>query len=518
LSASIRATGGKHAHRASIPIRVNCRDPTRPNLHALLVAVAASRPWHAHASCGSDRSFAFPHLQEHSMTVTATAPATDAQAGMNLDPYWMPFTHNRYFKRTRPLDRMIVGAQGAYYTTVEGQKLFDCLSGLWCSSLGHGHPKIIEAVKRQLDVCDYVPAFQVANPETFRLAERIADVAPGDLNRVFFTNSGSEAVDTALKIAIAYHRLRGDASRTRLIGREKGYHGVGFGGISVGGMVANRKMYAPVMLPGVDHLPHTHNLKEMAFSRGQPAWGAHLADDLERLVALHDASTIAAVIVEPMQGSVGVVVPPVGYLQRLREICDKHGILLIFDEVICGFGRMGDWFGAQAFGVTPDLITFAKCVNNGTVPMGGVIARDGIYDTFMQGPEHVVELFHGYTYSGHPLAVAAAHATLDILHDENVPQRFGALAKHIENAAHSIKGEPNVIDIRNCGAAAAIELAPIAGQPGIRALRLFEYALKRGMLLRFTADTIALAPPVISTPAEIDRMFDVVRDSIRAVA
>jgi beta-alanine--pyruvate transaminase len=443
---------------------------------------------------------------------TLQAAATE----LNLDPYWMPFTHNRYFKKHQPLDRLMAGAEGAYYTTVEGQRLFDCLSGLWCSSLGHRPPRIVEAVKRQLDRADYIPAFQIASPETFRLAERIADVAPGDLNRVFFTNSGSEAVDTSLKIALAYHRLRGDASRTRFIGREKGYHGVGFGGISVGGMVANRKMFAPAMIPGVDHLPHTHNLKEMAFSKGQPAWGAHLADDLERLVALHDASTIAAVIVEPMQGSVGVVVPPQGYLQRLRRICDKHGILLIFDEVICGFGRMGDWFGAQAFGVTPDLITFAKCVNNGTVPMGGVIARQGIYEAFMQGPDYAVEFFHGYTYSSHPLAVAAAHATLDVLHEDGIPKRFAAMAKPIEDAAHALKGEPNVVDIRNCGASAAVELAPMDGKPGLRGLRVFEEGLKRGMLLRFTGDTIAMAPPVISTPAELDRMFDAVGEAIRA--
>jgi beta-alanine--pyruvate transaminase len=449
---------------------------------------------------------------------------TDTQADaslatdLNLDPYWMPFTHNRYFKRTRPLDRIITGADGAYYTTLEGKKVFDCLSGLWCSSLGHKPSRIVEAVKKQLDTADYVPAFQMASLQTFRLAERIAEVAPGDLNRVFFTCSGSEAVDTSIKMAIAYHRLRGEASRTRVIGREKGYHGVGMGGIAAGGMVANRKMFAPLMMPGVDHLPHTQNLNEMAFSKGQPAWGAHLADELERIVALHDASTIAAVIVEPMQGSAGVIVPPVGYLNRLREICDKHGILLIFDEVICGFGRMGAWFGAQAFGVTPDLITFAKCVNNGTVPMGGVIAKQSIYDTFMQGPEHLVEFFHGYTYSAHPLAVAAAHATLDILHAENVPQRMAEQAKVLENAAHSLKGDANIVDIRNIGFSAAVEMAPLAGQPGIRALRVFEHGLKHGMLFRFTGDIIAMAPPVIATQAEIERMIEVLRDGIKAAA
>ena len=446
-----------------------------------------------------------------------TAPAANV-AELNLDPYWMPFTHNRYFKAKRPHDRLLVSAKGAYYTTTDGQQLFDGLSGLWCSGLGHGHPKIVEAVQQQVAKGDYFPAFQVANPDTFRLADRIAALAPGDLNRVFFTNSGSEAVDTALKIALAYHRLRGEASRTRFIGREKGYHGVGFGGISVGGMVANRKMFAAAMLPGVDHLPHTHSLKDMAFSRGQPTWGAHLADELERIVALHDASTIAAVIVEPMQGSVGVVVPPQGYLQRLREICTKYGILLIFDEVITGFGRMGDWFGAQAFETTPDLITFAKGVNNGTVPMGGVIADQKIYDAFMTGPDYAVELFHGYTYSGHALAVAAAHATLDILRDEGVPQRFAALGKLLGEGVHSLKSEPNIIDVRNYSAAAAFEMTPIAGMPGLRAIRLFEDALKRGYLVRFTGDTIALAPPVITTESEVHALIEAMRLSIRAVA
>ncbi|MBD8526573.1 aspartate aminotransferase family protein [Pseudomarimonas arenosa] len=450
------------------------------------------------------------------MTQTNSSPA--AVTDLDFDPYWMPFTHNRYFKQHRPLDRLMASAKGAYYTTVEGQQLFDGLSGLWCCGLGHGDPRITEAVKRQLDVADYVPAFQISSPATFKLAQRIAEQAPGQLNRVFFTNSGSEGVDTALKIALAYHRLRGEASRTRFIGREKAYHGVGFGGISVGGMVANRKMFAPAMLSGVDHLPHTHNPAETAFSRGLPSWGAHLADELERIVALHDASTIAAVIVEPMQGSVGVIPPPQGYLKRLREICSKHGILLIFDEVITGFGRMGSWFGAQAFDVTPDLLVFAKGVNNGTVPMGGVIADQSIYDTFMQGPAHAVELFHGYTYSGHPLAVAAAHATLDILAQDEVPQRFAELGKLLEDGVHSLRGEPNVIDIRNCVGAAAIDLTPLPGQPGLRAVRLFEDALKRGFLVRFTADTIALGPPVISTPTEIHALIEALRASIRAVA
>jgi len=449
--------------------------------------------------------------------MTDVAPSTDV-GEMNLDPYWMPFTHNRYFKAKRPLDRLLVSAKGAYYTTSEGQRLFDGLSGLWCCGLGHGDPRIVEAVKRQLDIGEYFPAFQVANPETFRLANRIANLAPGTLNRVFFTSSGSESVDTALKIALGYHRLRGEASRTRFIGRERGYHGVGMGGISVGGMVANRKMFSAAMIAGVDHLPHTHNLGEMAFSKGMPTWGTHLALELERIVSLHDASTIAAVIIEPMQGSAGVIIPPEGYLERIRAICDKHGILLIFDEVITGFGRMGANFGAQAFGVTPDLITFAKGVNNGTVPLGGVIARQDIYDTFMQGPDYAVELFHGYTYSGHALAVAAAHATLDILASDDIPQRFAVLGNKLGDAVHSLRGEPNVIDVRNYAGAAAFEMAPLPGKPGLRAIQLFEDALKRGLLVRFTGDTIALAPPVISTDAEIDQLIEGLRASIRAVA
>jgi beta-alanine--pyruvate transaminase len=433
----------------------------------------------------------------------------------DLSAYWMPFTHNRYFKQHHAR-RVLAKAEGAYYWSTEGEKLFDALSGLWCCGLGHRHPKIVEAVKQQLDTVDYSPAFQMGYPPTFKLAERIVGMAPNGMGNVFFTNSGSEAVDTALKMALAYHRLKGEAARTRFIGREKGYHGVGFGGISVGGMVANRKMYAPAMLPGVDHLPHTHNLKEMAFSKSEPNWGAHLANELERLVTLHDASTIAAVIVEPMQGSAGVVVPPKGYLQRLREICTKNGILLIFDEVITGFGRMGANFAAQHFSVVPDMITFAKGVNNGTVPMGGVIVRKDIHDTFMTGPEHMVEFFHGYTYSGHPLAVAAAHATLDILAAEGINERVKSLVPVLEQAVHGLKGEPNVIDIRNCQLAAAVELAPIDGKPGIRALKVFEEALKRGVLFRFTGDIIAMGPPFTSTPEELNRMAEVLRESIRA--
>ncbi|WP_137938967.1 aspartate aminotransferase family protein [Chitinivorax sp. B] len=433
-----------------------------------------------------------------------------------LSPYWMPFSHNRYFKQHHDL-RMLARADGVHYTTQEGKQLFDCLSGLWCCGLGHRYPKIVEAIKQQLEVLDYGTAFQMGYEPTFKLAQRIVDLAPPGFGQVFFVNSGSEAVDTALKMALAYHRVKGEAHRTRLIGREKGYHGVGFGGMSVGGMVANRKMFAAGMLQGVDHLPHTLNLKEMAFSKGQPTWGSHLADELERLVALHDASTIAAVIVEPMQGSAGVVVPPVGYLKRLREICDKYGILLIFDEVITGFGRLGTAFGAQYFDVVPDMITFAKGVNNGTVPLGGVLVKKEIYQAFMTGPEHMVEFFHGYTYSGHPLAVAAAHATLDTLQDEGIFEQVNGLIPVLESAVHGLKGEANIIDIRNCGLAAAVELAPIDGKPGQRALKVFEEGLKRGMLFRFTGDIIAMGPPFVSQPQQLHDMVAVLRDAIRAV-
>ena len=437
---------------------------------------------------------------------------TDHRSEAALDHYWMPFTSNRYF-REHP--RLIASAQGAYVTTTDGQRLFDCLSGLWCVVAGHAHPKIVETVARQAATLDYCAAFQWGHPEAFKLAERLASWAPGELNRVFFCNSGSEAVDTALKIAVAYHRLRGEASRTRIIGRERGYHGVGLGGISVGGMVANRKMFAPLMINGVDHLPHTWSPQHMAFSRGQPAWGAHLADELERLVALHDASTIAAVIVEPMQGSTGVLVPPQGYLQRLREICTKHGILLIFDEVITGFGRLGTRFGAERVGVTPDLMTFAKGVTNGVIPMGGVIARQDLFDTFMQGPAWAVELFHGYTYSGHPMAAAVGNTMLDIIEQEGLVERAAALAPVLEDAVHSLKGEPGVLDVRNFGFAAGVDLEPWPGQPGLRALKTFEQGLLRGQAFRFGADTLTMAPPYIATEAEVVKMVDDLRAAIR---
>jgi beta-alanine--pyruvate transaminase len=433
----------------------------------------------------------------------------------SLDPYWMPFSHNRYFKR-HPEYRLLASAAGAYYTTVEGQRLFDALSGLWCVNLGHGHPGIAAALQQQFGTIDYSPAFQMGYPETFRLAGRIAALAPAGLDRVFLVNSGSEAVDTALKIALGYHRVRGEAARIRLIGRERAYHGVGFGGISVGGMVANRKMFPSAQLAGVDHLPHTLDYRRMAFSRGQPQWGTELADELARLVALHDASTIAAVIVEPVQGSAGVIVPPVGYLERLRELCTAHGILLIFDEVITGFGRMGAAFAAERFGVRPDMIVFAKGVNNGAVPLGGVIVRREIHDAFMTGPEQLVEFFHGYTYSGHPLAVAAAHATLDALEGEGMFARVRALEPVLEDAMHGLRGEPGVLDVRNIGLAAAVDLEPVPGAPGARALKVFERALREGQYLRFTGDTIAVGPPFIATAAELGRMAEALRTAIRA--
>ncbi|HEY1724927.1 MAG TPA: aspartate aminotransferase family protein [Steroidobacteraceae bacterium] len=443
----------------------------------------------------------------------------DAAAGAAaIDPlqsWWMPFTHNRRFK-ARP--RLIESAAGAYYTLTDKGRVFDCLSGLWCSPLGHAHPRIVRAVSDQVQRLDFSPGFQLGHMPAFELAARIARYAGRPDDRVFFANSGSEAVDTALKIAIGYHRVRGEATRTRIIGRERAYHGVGLGGISAGGMVANRKMFAPLMVAGVDHLPHTYSPADMRFSRGQPAWGAHLADSLERLVALHDASTIAAVIIEPVQGSTGLIVPPRAYLERLREICSQHGILLIFDEVITGFGRLGQPFAAQYFGVQPDLTTFAKAITNGVIPMGGVIASAEIYDAFMHGPDNLIEFFHGYTYSGHPMAVAAGHASLDAMQNERLVERAAALAGLLEQSVHTLRDEPQVADIRNIGLAAAVELTPLAGQPGVRAQRAFERGLDEGILLRIMGDVIGLAPPFISTDDEVRSMIESLRCTLRAIA
>jgi beta-alanine--pyruvate transaminase len=421
----------------------------------------------------------------------------------DLQPYWMPFTANRQFK-AQP--RLLVGAKGLHYTTADGRRILDGTAGLWCCNAGHGHPKIVAAIQRQAAEMDYAPAFQMGHPKAFELAARVAALLPGDLDHVFFTNSGSEAVDTALKIALAYHRARGEATRTRLIGRERGYHGVGFGGMSVGGIATNRKFFGP-LLAGSDHLSHTHMPEKNAFSRGQPTHGAYLADELERLVALHDASTIAAVIVEPVACSTGVLVPPKGYLKRLREICSKHGILLILDEVITGFGRLGTSFAAEYIDVLPDLITTAKGLTSGTVPMGAVIARKNIYDAFMTGPEHAIELFHGYTYSGHPLACAAGLAALDVYAEERLFDNVRTLAPYWEDAAHALKGLPHVIDIRNLGLIAAIELESIAGQPTKRAFDAFLRAYDKGLLVRTTGDIIALSPPLTITKAQIDELF-----------
>jgi len=432
-----------------------------------------------------------------------------------LDGFWMPFTANRQFKAN---PRLLARAEGMRYWTADGREVLDGVSGLWCVNAGHGRREIAEAVARQLSTMDYAPAFQVGHPIAFELANRLGEIAPPGLDRVFFTNSGSESVDTALKIAIAYQRARGQGAKTRLIGREKGYHGVGFGGTSVGGMVNNRKAFGSSMLPGVDHLSHTLDHEHNAYSRGLPKWGMHLANELERLVALHDASTIAAVIVEPISGSAGVILPPVGYLKRLREICDKHDILLIFDEVITGFGRVGKAFASQVFDVTPDLMTTAKGITNGSVPMGAVFAHRKIYEGLMQGPENAVELFHGYTYSGHPVACAAALATLDIYAKENLLARASTLAPQWENAMHSLKGLPHIIDIRNFGLMGAVDLEPRAGKPAARAFEVFVKCFERGVMVRQTADTIALSPPLIVEPAQIDRIVEILAEVIRETA
>jgi beta-alanine--pyruvate transaminase len=422
----------------------------------------------------------------------------------NLEPFWMGFTPNRAFKK-RP--RMIARAKDMHYYDLSGRPILDGSAGLWCSNAGHCRGPIVEAIQKSAAELDFAPTFQFGHPKVFELASRLATMAPGDLNYAFFCNSGSEAADTALKIALAYHRANGQASRTRLIGRERGYHGVNFGGISVGGMVANRKWFG-AMLAGVDHLPHTYNRKEQAFTRGEPTWGAHLADDLERMVALHDASTIAAVIVEPMAGSTGVLPPPKGYLKRLREICDKHGILLIFDEVITGFGRLGHAFAAERFGVVPDILTFAKGVTSGTVPMGGCMVRQGIYDKFMNGPDHVIELFHGYTYTGHPMAAAAGVACMDLYRDEGLFENAAKLENVWADAAFTLQNHPLVEDIRTIGLVAAIDLKPIEGTPGLRAYKAMENGFHDvGMMVRITGDTIALSPPLMITENQIDEIF-----------
>lgn len=433
-----------------------------------------------------------------------------------LENFWMPFTANRQFKQT---PRLLASAEGMYYTDVDGNRVLDGTAGLWCVNAGHGRRQITQAVERQLATLDFAPTFQMGHPIAFEFAEKLAAVAPGGkdakLNRVFFTGSGSESVDTALKIAIAYQRAIGQGTRTRIIGREKGYHGVGFGGISVGGLVNNRRVFPQIP---ADHMRHTLDVERNAFSKGLPAHGVDLAEDLERLVGLHGAETIAAVIVEPMSGSAGVILPPKGYLERLRAIADKHGILLIFDEVITGFGRLGKPFATDYFGVTPDLITTAKGITNGAIPMGAVFAKDDIYQALMTGPENAIELFHGYTYSGHPVACAAGIATLEIYENEGLLTRAASLEKKWEDALHSLKGLPHIVDIRNLGLVGAIELNPRDGAAGTRAYDVFVECFKKGLLIRVTGDIIALSPPLIIEEGQIDTIVSIIADAIKQVA
>ena len=417
----------------------------------------------------------------------------------DLRAFWMPFTANRQFKKE---PRLFVGAKDMHYTTHDGRQVLDGTAGLWCVNAGHCRPKITEAIREQAGELDYAPAFQLGHPKAFELANRLVDIAPEGMNHVLYTNSGSESVDTALKVALAYHRAKGDGSRSRLIGRERGYHGVNFGGISVGGIVSNRKMFG-TLLTGVDHMPHTHVPDKNAFTRGEPEHGGDIASELQRIVTLHDASTIAAVIVEPVAGSTGVLIPPKGYLQKLREICTQHGILLIFDEVITGFGRLGAPFAAQYFDVKPDIITTAKGLTNGVIPMGAVFVTSEIHDAFMNGPEHLIEFFHGYTYSGNPIASAAALGTLDTYKEEGLLTRAAELAPYWEDALHSLRDCPNVIDIRNIGLIGAIELSPISGEPTKRAFNAFLKAYEKGILIRTTGDIIALSPPLIISESQI---------------
>ena len=455
----------------------------------------------------------------HASTVHANtannAPSAGPAEAVDMEAFWMPFTANRQFKAT---PRMLVSAKGMYYTSDDNRQILDGTAGLWCVNAGHCRDEIVAAVQQQVAKMEFAPTFQMGHPKAFEAATKIARHTPGDLKRIFFTNSGSEAVDSALKIALAYHRARGEGQRTRLIGRERGYHGVGFGGISVGGIAPNRKIYSGALLPAVDHLPHTLNIKESAFSRGQPAWGAHLAEDLERLVTLHDGSTIAAVIVEPLAGSTGVLVPPKGYLQRLREICDKHGILLIFDEVITGWGRLGTAFGADYFGVVPDMLTMAKGTNNATVPMGAVAVKTAVHDTIVGGAApNGIELFHGYTYSGHPVAAAAAVATIDLYERENLFERAATMAPVFENAIHALRGEKHVIDVRNLGLVGGVELEPRPGQPGARAYDAFVKCFEKGVMVRYTGDILAFSPPLIIEEKQIQHLFSVVQEVLNSL-
>jgi len=440
-----------------------------------------------------------------------------SQTALDLEHYWMPFTDNRRFKQA---PKLVASAKDMYYTTTDGRQVLDGLATLWCVNAGHCRPRIVEAIRRQAGELDFASSFSLGHPLPFQVAERVAELAPPGMGRVFFTNSGSESVDTALKIALAYHRLKGEATRTRFIGRERGYHGVNLAGISVSGVPMNRKAFAGAMLPGVDHLRHTQDLAARAFVRGCAAGGAELADELEeRIIPLHGAENIAALIVEPVAGAGGVLVPPQGYLARLREICTRHGILLIFDEVITGWGRLGAPFAAQAFSVDPDLITFAKGITSGAVPLGGVLVKDSIYDTFMASQGAGVQFFHGYTYSGHPLACAAALGALDTYAEEGLLTRAaGDIARLFEDAVHALKGLPNVVDCRNLGLIGAVELAPRPGAPGARAFEAFEKCWQRGVFVRPIGDSLGFCPPLIAEAKHLDQLFGTVADVLKTVA
>lgn len=437
------------------------------------------------------------------------------EESLNLDPYWIPFTANRHFKK---MPRLVEYAEGFTYQTVDGRAVLDSFSGLWTSGLGHCHPHIVKAVQDQVARLDYAASFQMGHPGAFKLAERLVGMAPEGLDHCFFVNSGSESVDSAIKIALAYHRLRGEGTRTRLISRERSYHGVNVGGTSLGGIPANRKMFSSLMIPNVSHLPHTHCPEQNAFKKGQPDWGDHLADELEGLVALHDASNIAAVIVEPIAGSTGILVPPIGYLEKLRDICTRHGILLIFDEVITGFGRVGSAFASERFRVTPDIITTAKGLTNGVIPMGAVLLASDIHDAFMTGPEESIELFHGYTYSGHPVATAAGLAALDIFEGEGIFDQARENEKLFEQAIHSFSDVQHVVDIRNFGLMGAIELAPREGAtPGARGLDVHVEAFHSGLMVRNGMDTLQFAPFLNATPEYFDQVFEILRSVLKKV-
>jgi beta-alanine--pyruvate transaminase len=442
-------------------------------------------------------------------------PATANANPPDMAAFWMPFTANRQFKSA---PRLLASAKGMYYMSHDGRRILDGTAGLWCVNAGHCRDEIVAAVQAQAAEMDFAPTFQMGHPKAFEAATKIARHTPGDLKHIFFVNSGSEAVDTALKIALAYHRSRGEGQRTRFIGRERGYHGVGFGGISVGGIAANRKVFSGGLLPSVDHLPHTLNIKEAAFSKGQPKWGAHLADELERIVTLHDASTIAAVIVEPVAGSTGVLIPPAGYLERLRQICDRHGILLIFDEVITGWGRLGAPFAAQYFGVTPDLLTMAKGTNNAAAPMGAVAASAKVHDSIVNGAPAGIELFHGYTYSGHPIAAAAACATIDLYERDGLFERAARMAPVFEREIHKLRDARHVIDVRNLGLVGGVELASREGAPGARAYEVFVRCYEKGVLTRYTGDILAFSPPLIVEEGQIEEIFATVGEVLKETA